>query len=150
VGYRSGQAGAVNLCYKYPNAFAAGDRDDIKVIRLADVMLIAAEAYYNTADPTNALLYLNKVAKQRDASFAGYTSTGTQILEDILIERRKELAFEGQRLFDLLRLGRSWTKYRNQNPLSTLAVTPTNPQVIYPIPLGEINANANIQQNPGY
>ena len=150
AGYRSGQAGNLNLCYKYPNAFASGDRDDVKVIRLSDVILITAEAYYNLSDPTNALLYLNKVAKQRDASFAGYASAGSQILEDILTERRKELAFEGQRLWDLVRLNRSWTKYRNQSPLTTIAATATNPYIIYPIPLVEINANPNITQNPNY
>jgi hypothetical protein len=80
-------------------------------------------------------------------------------LEDILIERRKELAFEGSRLWDLVRLQRAYTKVQNVSnaiPSLTLAVTPANntvapnTQLIFPIPLTEINANPNIAQNPSY
>ncbi|HVT86943.1 MAG TPA: RagB/SusD family nutrient uptake outer membrane protein [Chitinophagaceae bacterium] len=148
--YRSGQAGNINLCYKYPNPANGADKDDTKIIRLSDVILILAEAYYNLGDIPNANLYLNKVAQQRDPSFAGYSDTGTQVLEDILTERRKEFAFEGSRLWDLIRLQRSWTKYKNQSPLATISVTPSNTQLVYPIPQGELDANKNITQNPGY
>jgi len=151
AGYRSGQQGNINLVYKYPNAFSSTSyRDAVRVIRLSDVILIAAEAYYNANDYTNANLYLNKVAQQRDPSFAGWSDTGAQVLEDILIERRKELAFEGQRLWDLVRLNRSWTKIRNQSPLVTIAASPSNNFLYYPIPLAEITANPNMTQNPGY
>jgi hypothetical protein len=150
AGYRSGQAGTIYLCYKYPNAANGSDKDEVKVLRLSDVLLIAAEAYYNAGDITNANLYLNKVAKQRDPSFAGYANTGAQVLEDILTERRKELAFEGNRFWDLVRLQRSWTKVKNQNPLTTVTVTPGMVQLLLPIPAVEINANPNIVQNPGY
>jgi hypothetical protein len=90
------------------------------------------------------------VAKQRDPSFAGWNDTGAQVLEDILIERRKELAFEGSRFWDLVRLGRSWTKVSNQSPASTVAVAPGNIALLFPIPIAERNANPNISQNPGY
>lgn len=150
TGARSGQSGTAYFSYKYPNASSTVDKDDIKILRLSDIILIAAEAYYNTGDIPNALVYLNRVAKQRDASYAGYTSSGTQVLEDILTERRKELAYEGIRLWDLIRLGRSWTKVKNQNPLTTITISPGNPALIYPIPVAEINANKNISQNPGY
>jgi hypothetical protein len=150
AGYRSGQAGAVYLNYKYPNPAGSGDKDDTKILRLSDIILILAEAYYNTADETNALAKLNQVAKQRDPAFAGYTSTGAQVLEDILTERRKELAFEGSRYWDLLRLKRTFTKVKNQNPLSTLTVDPTNTLLLFPIPQTELDANKNMTQNPGY
>jgi hypothetical protein len=150
VGTRSGQSGTAYFVNKYPNPANSTDKDDTKVLRLADVLLIAAEAYYNTGDPINANLYLNKVAQQRDPSYVGYASTGTQILEDILTERRKELAFEGSRFWDLYRLQRSFTKVSNQNPLVTIAVSPSTTQLIFPIPLAELNANPNIAQNPGY
>ncbi len=150
AGYRSGQAGNITLCYKYPNPANAVDKDDIKIVRLSDIMLIAAEAYYNTGDITNANLYLNTVAQKRDPSFAGYSDTGTQVLTDILNERRKELAFEGSRLWDLVRLQMSWTKTKNMNPLTTVSVTPGNNSLLYPIPVTELNANPNMSQNPGY
>lgn len=159
TGYRSGQAGVTYLCYKYPNAFGTADRDDTKLLRLSDILLIAAEAYYNTGDETSARLYLNKVAQQRDPAFTGYLSTGTQLLEDILTERRKELAFEGSRFWDLVRLKRSWTKICNPNPLKTVAVNAANNSnasfsktapLVYPIPLTEIQANPNMAQNPEF
>lgn len=150
AGYRSGQAGNVNLCYKYPNPANGADRDDTKILRLSDIILIAAEAYYNTSDITNANLNLNKVAKQRDPAFAGFANAGTQVLEDILTERRRELAFEGSRLWDLVRLQRSWTKIRNQSPLTTVAVTPATTQLVFPIPQTERDANPNVAQNTGY
>jgi starch-binding outer membrane protein, SusD/RagB family len=148
--YRSGQAGNINLCYKYPNPANGADRDETKILRLSDIILIAAEAYYNTSDETNAKIKLNQVALQRDPSFSGYTSTGAALLDDILTERRKELAFEGSRLWDLIRLQKSWTKIRNQSPLTTVAVTPANTQLIFAIPQSERDANPNVAQNPGY
>ncbi len=150
VGVRSGQAGTVYQCYKYPNAANAVDKDDVKILRLSDIILIAAEAYYNAGDIGNANTYLNKVAQQRDPAFAGYANAGLQTLEDILTERRKELAFEGSRLWDLIRLQRSWTKIKNQSPLTTVSVTPTNIALLYPVPVTELNANPNISQNTGY
>jgi hypothetical protein len=150
AGYRSGQGGNINLCYKYPNPANGADKDDIKIIRLSDVILIAAEAYYNTADEVNAKIKLNQVAIQRDPAFTGYVSTGAALLNDIINERRKELAFEGNRLWDLVRLQRSWTKVKNQSPLSTISVTPANTQLIFAIPQGERDANPNVAQNPGY
>lgn len=150
AGYRSGQGGNINLCYKYPNPANQSDKDDFKVLRLSDIILIAAEAYYNTADEPNALIKLNQVAMQRDPAFLGYASTGATLLNDIINERRKELAFEGSRFWDLVRLQRSWTKIRNQSPLTTISVTPTNTQLIFAIPQGERDANPNMTQNPGY
>jgi hypothetical protein len=150
AGYRSGQTGNINLCYKYPNPANGADKDDTKLIRLSDIILIAAEAYYNTGDETNAKAKLNQVAQQRDPSFTGYTSTGPALLDDIITERRKELAFEGSRLWDLVRLQRSWTKTRNQSPLATIGVTPSNNQLIFAVPQSERDANPNVSQNPGY
>jgi hypothetical protein len=48
-------------------------------------------------------MYLNDLASERDASFAGYSSSGAALLSDILLERRKELAFEGHRYWDIVR-----------------------------------------------
>ena len=147
--YRSGEQGNINLCYKYPNPGGSGDHDDTKVLRLSDIILIAAEAYYNAGDITNANKYLNMVAKQRDPAFAGWADAGAQVLEDILIERRKELAFEGSRLWDLVRLGRTYTRWSSQVPLKPMAIAPGNQFLVWPIPVAEINVNPGIGQNPG-
>jgi hypothetical protein len=147
---RSGQNGTAYLCEKYINAANTADKDDTKVLRLSDIILIAAEAYYNAGDYVNANKYLNMVAQKRDKTILPYSHTGAPVLDDILIERRKELAFEGSRFWDLMRLQRSYTKVVNQNPLQTIAVTPSNSQLIFPIPVTELNANPNMKQNPNY
>lgn len=150
AGTRSGQVGTAYSCQKYTNPANSAGRDNTKVLRYSDVLLILAEAYYNLGDIVNANLYLNMVAQQRDPSFAGWADTGTQVLEDILIERQKEFLFEGYRFWDLVRLKRSFTKVKNPNPLATVSVAPGNIALIYPIPVTEINANPNMKQNPGY
>lgn len=140
---------SVYAAVKYPNPSTYVD--NIPVLRYSEQLLILAEAYYNTSDPANALLYLNKVAQQRDPSFTGYTSTGTQILEDILTEKRKELAFEGSRYWDLYRLQRSFTKVVEASLGTTMSVSlPATTGSRFPIPQTELNANPNMVQNSEY
>lgn len=141
----------VKIINKYPSNI----NYTIKILRLSEVYLIAAEASFQTGKIAEALVYLNTIATRRDAAFAGYASTGTLLQEDILIERRKELAFEGHRYWDLTRYNRDVVRvnlnnnYPANNPL-TIAVT--NFRRILPIPQTELDANPNIkpQQNPGY
>ena len=151
TGTRASQT--VHIVNKYSNTNNAADKDDTKVIRYAEVILTLAEAYYRTNDETNARLYLNMVAKQRDPSFAGYISTGTQLLDDIILERRKELAFEGMRYLDLLRLNQDVVRVNINNNyvgITPLTLPVSNFRRIFPIPQNEIDANPNIGQNNGY
>jgi len=146
---KSGAAAFVVV--KFPNAIN-GDRDNIKVLRLSEVYLIAAEASL-PGDEASALTYLNDLMAQRDPSFAGYSSSGAALLDDIVNERRKELAFEGDRFFDLNRLKRSITRASNPGAIpAPLSITYPFDKRLQPIPLAEIQANPNIagQQNPGY
>lgn len=142
------------LVGKYPNYNNTADKDNLKVIRLSEVYLIAAESSLpgNEAD---ALKYLNLLMSYRDPAFAGYASSGTQLLNDIVTERRKELAFEGDRFYDLNRLKRDI----DRGPQNAGSIPPKLTTIPYsdyrrvaPIPLAEIQANANIapQQNPQY
>jgi hypothetical protein len=136
---------------KFPNATNTTDRDNIKVVRLSEVYLIAAEASLPGDEPT-ALMYLNDLVSQRDPSVV-YASTGATLLNDIVNERRKELAFEGDRFFDLNRL--KATINRASNPAAIpapLVISYPFDKRLSPIPLTEIQANPNIagQQNPGY
>jgi len=143
VGTRSGPAIFVN---KYTNIVT--DRDDTKVLRLSDVYLIAAEASVasNEADARN---YLNAVATRRDPSFTGFSSTGAALLEDIITERRKELAFEGQRFHDLNRLKRTINRSANYPAAARTIPYPFDRRLL-PIPQSETDANPNMVQNPGY
>ncbi len=136
---------------KYPNFTNASDKDDLKIIRYAEVLLIAAEAYAQTGDNVNGLLYLNKVAQQRDPSFTGYTSTGATLIANILTERQKELAFEGLRYFDLTRTNATISRPVEPFSYATLnTIAVGDYRRILPIPQAEINANVNMVQNTGY
>lgn len=139
---------------KYPNAGAA-DKDEIKVIRMSEVYFIAAEAAYHTNNEPLALNYLNAVATERDPNFTGYTSSGTDLLDDILTAKRKELAFEGHRYWDLARNGLDVVRVNlagNYPGNVPLVLAADNFRRILPIPQEELDANPNIrgQQNAGY
>jgi starch-binding outer membrane protein, SusD/RagB family len=156
----SGQTAAGAFAYvvnKYPNAENA-DPDNPKVIRLAEVYLIGAEAAARNGDVTNAQKWLNKLMANRDPSFAGYTDVGQALVNDVILERRKELAFEGDRFFDLNRLGLPINRAQNAGALQAgannvnLTIPWPDPRRLAPIPEAEIQANPNIatEQNPGY
>jgi hypothetical protein len=137
---------------KYSNTGNASEKDDIKILRFSDVLLILAEAYARTNDEVNARLRLNQLAQNREPAFTGYSSTGAQLINDIILERRKELAFEGDRFFDLQRLNLPIVKVRRENPTVSINIAADDFRRIFPIPQGETDVNPNIrsQQNPGY
>jgi hypothetical protein len=142
---------AAYIVDKFPNA-SSPDRDNIKVIRLSEVYLIAAEASL-PGDEAGARTYLNDLVAQRDPAFAGYNSTGAALLNDIVTERRKELAFEGDRFYDLNRLNLPVGRVSNPGAIpAPLTIAFPEDKRLAPIPLTEIQANPNIagQQNPGY
>ncbi|MGZ3755602.1 MAG: RagB/SusD family nutrient uptake outer membrane protein [Mucilaginibacter sp.] len=147
-GTRGGlQAYIVN---KFPN-YTNTDKDETKIIRYAEVILTAAESYARTGDETNAKIQLNTLAKLRDPSFAGYTSTGAQLITDILNERRKELAFEGLRFFDFTRLNLPINRpAQAQGYASYPYVSTTDIRRLQPIPQTAKDANPALTQNPGY
>jgi hypothetical protein len=138
---------------KYPNT-TQPDKDEVKIIRMSEVFLIAAEAAYHSSDEPLARIYLNAVAGQRDPFFTGYISTGQALLDDILLERRKELAFEGHRYWDLARYNQNVVRVNLAGNYAgyPLTIATTNFRRILPIPQIELDANPNIrtQQNPGY
>jgi starch-binding outer membrane protein, SusD/RagB family len=148
--YPTGTKGGVPAVFvnnKYPGTFGS-EISDTKILRMSDVYLIAAEASL-PADEPNALIYVNYITSRRNAALIA--STGSQLFEDIITERRKELAFEGDRLNDLNRLMRNFVRSVNY-PASARAIDYANPRRILPIPQAELDANPNIQgqQNPGY
>lgn len=138
---KTGGENPAYLVMKYSNA--NGNYGLKKVLRLSDVYLISAEAGARLNKP-DALAKLNTLMAQRDPSKV-YASTGAQLINDIITERRKELAFEGDRFFDLNRL---------KLPIQRTAEYPTGPipygsnSRVLPIPQDELNVNPNIVQNP--
>ena len=129
---------------------------NIKVIRLSEVYLIAAEAALLKSSPDKALAanYLNAI-RQRSPKLDVATS-GTITLDMIADERSKELLGEGHRFFDMMRWNKSITFDDDLGNISTTnrqkTIDRTFFKTILPISLDEMNANPAIanQQNTGY
>lgn len=146
TGSRGGLA-AVFVNNKYPGTFG-GEISDTKILRLSDVYLIAAEASL-PGDETGAKTYANYITSRRGAT--AIASTGAQLFEDIITERRKELAFEGDRYLDMQRLKRDISRSTNY-PAAAQNIPYSNFRRLFPIPQAELDANPNIrsQQNTGW
>jgi hypothetical protein len=67
------------------------------------------------------------------------------LYEEILNQRRIELAFEGHRFFDLKRLGRDLVKAPHYNTVAF-----TDIRILAPLPTSEVDGNKNMVQNAGY
>ena len=115
--------------------------NNTRVIRFADVLLMAAEALNrgNISD-SRAQIYLNRVRNR--ATLGNVTTTGSNLTNDIYKERRVELVGEGHRFFDLVRTGRA---------VGTIPGFKANKNELFPIPIQEIElAGGTWNQNPGY
>jgi hypothetical protein len=131
---------------------------DAKLLRTAEVLLNRAEAYQRSSNNTLALADLNLLRTNRYSSSTSLTLTGDALLAEILKERRLELAFEGDRFWDLKRrnlpVQRSATTGDRADGTgvkyirTTLAVGDHRFQM--PFPSSEINFNTKFKQNPGY
>jgi hypothetical protein len=120
-----------------------------RILRYADVLLMAAEASNENIKPGQALIFLNKVrerARQGNISILpDITTTDQALLSDaIMLERRFELAMEGHRLFDLVRTGRAASAL---GPLGFV----TGKHELLPIPQNEIDiSQGSLEQNPNW
>lgn len=131
--------------------------------RYADVLLMKAEALSQKEDYTAAYRIINEIRERAGVGAISIANTPTAYEDAILEERALELAFEGKRWFDLLRMGRR-NNYARKSKLidiivsnvpSTqkriLATKLTNPNGWYlPILEDELERNKNLTQNPYY
>lgn len=133
------------------------------VYRLADVLLMKAEALSQLNRYGEALEIINLIRDRASVGAIGLPNSATAYEDAILEERALELAFEGKRWFDLLRMGRRNNYARKEklievivrNVPSTqkriLAVKLTNPLGWYmPVHEDELERNKNLVQNPYY
>lgn len=111
---------------------------NLRLIRYADVLLMAAEAYHMSGNDGKAATYLNMVRER-----AGLGAYSGDIMTAIKKERQMELCFEGVRLLDLIRWGDA------PAVLGSLGFVAGKHEV-FPIPQDEIRNNSNAIQNNGY
>ena len=114
--------------------------------RLSEMYLIRAEANLGLNEFEAAKNDINVLRSRANATLL----TNTSNLEDaILLERRKELNFEGHLLFDLARLKKN--VIRNNGCIATTCnLNYPSFKFILPIPQSNIDLNANIKQNESY
>ncbi|WEK69144.1 MAG: RagB/SusD family nutrient uptake outer membrane protein [Candidatus Chryseobacterium colombiense] len=140
------------------------NNNDIKVMRLAEMYLIRAEARTAAGDLVGAATALKALRDSRYSAaqtlpvFANAQAAWKAILD----ERRVEFAFEGYRFIDLKRLGTLANSGIDRNPADYQSATSNYPagnpanlplnsyKWALPIPTSETNVNSAIQQNPGY
>ncbi|NCO63661.1 MAG: RagB/SusD family nutrient uptake outer membrane protein [Flavobacteriales bacterium] len=116
--------------------------ENIKILRYADVLLMAAEAAWQTGNTALATDYLNQV-RARARSGANVLPDVTATLQAIKHERRIELAMEGERFYDLVRWG------DGPAVLGSLGFLPKHEW--YPIPQTAIDQSQGVLvQNPNY
>ena len=154
-------------CYKYSGSVdLSGDGKgnstavNIKVMRLSEVYLNAAEAAVRTNNQAKAAQYLAAIAQRNP----NWTAPAEVTVEDIMTERRREFLTEGIVYFEYMRqnmtikfdddaFGRATNPPKSgRGQLANGYVTRDFYKTILPIGQGEINANPEIekQQNPGY
>ena len=110
-----------------------------RLMRYADVLLMAAEAHYRTGNESQALIELNKIRTR--AQLPEITESGDALFEAIVTERQLELALEGNRYLDLIRWGRAAAEIEG---------FVTGKHEFFPIPQNELLRASNLTQNTGY
>ncbi|MCH5225374.1 MAG: RagB/SusD family nutrient uptake outer membrane protein [Muribaculaceae bacterium] len=137
---------------------------NFRFMRYAEVLLSAAEAYFQSGNTAKALDYVNQVRTRAQAEL--YTSID---LDKIKLERQVELCMEGQRFMDLVRWGDAekelgtqgqdiemvtigadgkWTLVPDPASNPSYGFKPYNKYL--PYPKEECDQNPNIKQHEGY
>lgn len=150
-----------NYKQKHPAGWGSGD--DYYLIRLADILLLKAEALNETGQTGPAANLVNQIRSRVHLADISSSLSQAEMKNAILNERRLELAFEAQRWDDLTRNGVATTVMQNLQEFTYSCVEgkPGDPvkmdyshcdknHWILPIPQLEMDANPNLVQNPGY
>lgn len=141
----------VNWTLKFNSYGGSIGQDNIPIVRLSELYLNRAEALAElggAANETAALADLNAIRNR--AGLANAASTGATLIQDILDERRIELAFEGHRFFDLKRRGLDILKGNPVDDCVTCTIPYSDYRVVAAIQQAELDVNPNLTNNPGY
>ena len=126
---------------KFPKDGGLGSEHDWIELRLADVILLYAEALNENGNTPAALTQLNRIRSRAGLADSSATAQA-DVRQAILDERRLELAFEGHRWFDLV---------RTNTVNAEMGVTVSPNYHVFPIPTSELRStNGVITQNAGY
>lgn len=144
-----------NCAFMYKTRCSASS---IIKMRLAEIYLLHAEALANQDLLTEATEYVNKVRRRAKISEISIPSNKEDMIDKVLNERRLELAFEGQRFFDLRRNDKAIECINNLNMTTSSYYDSGKNEVrqvdskglLLPVPNNQLENNPNLTQNPGY
>lgn len=141
---------------KYPflnkwRTFTGGSNQNYIFIRLADILLLKAEALNELGDQPGAAALVNQIRTRVSLPTTTATSQADLRLA-IEKERRLELAFEGHRWFDLKRTGRAIAVVNaaKDGAGNSLGYALNQNRLVWPIPQAELDKNIRLRQNAGY
>lgn len=150
-----------NYKQKHPAGWASGD--DYYLLRLADIILLKAEAQNESGNIEGSATSINLIRSRVGLGPISGSLSKAEMKTAILNERRLELAFEAQRWDDLVRAGEATNVMLalNEYTYSCVDGAPGDPvkmdyshcdqnHWLMPIPQVERDANPNLGQNPGY
>lgn len=130
----------------------AGDTNNWRLIRYADVLLMYAEAVNESSGPdTEAFEAINLVrARANMPAYEGLDQASLR--QAIRDERVRELAIEGYRWWDLRRWGIAADRFQKNPELrgNSGGQFVTGKHEYYPLPRQDVDSNPNLNQNPGY
>lgn len=133
-----------NVNYNFTKKYQ--DNAGYVAFRLSEMYLIRAEAALETNRSDAAMADINIIRARANATLLTNT---TNLKENILLERRKELCFEGHLFFDLVRNHKNIS--RTDGCISTnCSLTYPSLKFVLPIPTYNTNLNPNLQQNDSY
>jgi hypothetical protein len=148
---------------KYPGKASQPLRNDLKLFRNSEMVLILAECEVGSATPNlvaaATLVRSIRTARTFQAPLPALPiyANAQAAWADILLERRKELAYEGHRYLDIKRLAalagnQGITRDNTDDDIldQPLTLLLSDYRFTLPIPQLEVAGNVNIQQNPGY
>ncbi|WNJ20879.1 RagB/SusD family nutrient uptake outer membrane protein [Pontibacter sp. G13] len=137
--------GNIPFPYKLRNANGWSSPNNVILLRLADIILLQAEAKNQLGQLEASKILLNEVRVRVNLP-ANTDSQPEELQTAIELERRLELAFEGHRWFDLKRSGRA---IETMNALG-LGYQVNSDKLVFPIPQNEMDRNPELLQNKGY
>lgn len=135
--------------YKFPGRNNFPGLTSPRILRLSEIFLNRAEARAKLGDVDGATVDLNRIRTR--AGLSAISPSSEEILSEVLLERRRELAFEGHRSYDIFRNGLDLVRIECNLPSGINCTVPfTSHLTAFPIPITELNANPSMVQTEGY
>lgn len=146
-------SGLGTVIKKYPQNVISGFSNPTlsyfqTLIRSSEMYLTAAECYAQLSVPDSAIFYLDAIRKRAWSAAPPTTATGTALMDSIYKERRKELCFEGLRMYDIQRWKQSVNRLDASNPNAKVLPYGSG-KAIAPIPVSDVQ-QLGMTQNPSY